>query len=129
MARRTWKLDWDWKSRYPYVQNQVERAAERGLEEAAQKAVDEANVPVRSGALKRSGRAEVAFPVAVVHFGSTGHSERGRATEHYAIPNHESFRYKHPRGGTPKFLARQIHPGQELLNTIARHIRRVVERG
>ncbi|MEB3367419.1 hypothetical protein [Saccharopolyspora mangrovi] len=126
---RSWRLDWDWNSRYPYAQRRIEQAAERGLKEAADKAVSEADVPVRSGALKRSGRADVAFPVAVVSFGATGHSERGRDTRHYAIPNHESFRYKHPRGGTPKFLTRQLHPGTELLETIARHIRRVVDRG
>lgn len=126
---RSWRLDWDDKTRFRYVQRRIEQAAEEALKEAADEAVSKADVPVRSGALKRSGRADVAFPVAVVSFGATGKSERGRDTKHYAIPNHESMSYKHPRGGTPKFLARQLHPGKELLETMARHIRRVVERG
>lgn len=129
MPRSSWRLDWDWDSRFPYVQKRIEEAAERGLKEAADKAVEDADVPIRSGALKRSGRSDVAFPIAVVSFGATGRSERGRETKHYAIPNHESMRYKHPRGGTAKFLTRQLHPGTELLEAIADRIRRVVERG
>lgn len=129
MARGEMHLDWDWDSRiFSYVIPQIERASEQGLDAAGRKAVADADVPVRSGALRRSGRSDVTFPMVTITFGTTGHDETGRATSHYAIPNHENMSYRHPRGGSAKFLTRQLHPGHELLDVLARHIRRVIDR-
>jgi hypothetical protein len=121
------RLDWDWDSRLARVEAAVEQACEDALEAAADKALAEADVPVRSGALKRSGRADVAFPVAVVHFGSTGTDPRGRGTEHYAIPQHQRYDYQHPRGGSARFLETQLSPGRRLYELMAVRIRRVIE--
>ncbi|MDA3624250.1 hypothetical protein OU415_02310 [Saccharopolyspora sp. WRP15-2] len=121
------RLDWDWDSRFARVQAAIQEASEDALEAAADKALADADVPVRSGALKRSGRADVAFPVAVVHFGSTGSDPRGRGTEHYAIPQHQRYDYTHPRGGSARFLEYELSPGRRLYEVMADRIRRVIE--
>lgn len=126
MASRAW-LTWRHDSNTEYVAQRVQEACEDALRQAGGEVVRKADVPVRSGALKRSGRVDVYFPTAVVSFGLTGQSERGRATRHYAIPQHQRFDYHHPREGSPLFLSRELSNGRELLQKMADRIRRTIE--
>lgn len=122
------RLDWDVRWHGDEVAKLVEKAGADGLREAGQQAISDANrlIPKRSGALMKSGRVDVVFPVAVVSYGLSGRDPQGRDTRHYAIPQHQRFDYTHPRGGVPKFLERQLVPGRKLLETIAERIRRVI---
>lgn len=126
MASRV-ELRWNHHSRTEYVAKRVQEASEAALREAANEALRRADVPVRSGALKRSGRVDMVFPVAVVSFGLTGRSERGRETRYYAIPQHQRFDYKHPGEGSPLFLARSLSDSDHLFRVMANRIRRTVE--
>ncbi|WP_017974369.1 HK97 gp10 family phage protein [Actinopolyspora halophila] len=124
MAGRS--LDWDMRWRGDEVQGVVQEASEHALEVAGEQAVEDARqgAPVRSGALRASGRSDVVFPLAVVTFGASGRSERGRDTRFYTIANHQRFDYEHPQGGGPKFLVRQLNPGRKLHELMAEVLRR-----
>lgn len=125
MARR---FDWDMHWRGDAVGELVEKAAREGLRDAAEQALRDSNqtVPKRSGSLMRSGRVDITGLTAIISYGLSGRDERGREVKYYAIPQHQRFDYTHPRGGTPKFLERQLSPGRKLLETIAERIRRVI---
>jgi len=94
--RSRWDLNW----RGDQIASTVEAASVDALREAGRAAVEDIreDTPFRSGALYRSGRVDVFQKHAVVSFGQSGKSDRGRPTRHYAIPNETRKHYQHTRG-------------------------------
>jgi hypothetical protein len=77
-------------------------------------------VPILSGDLARSGR--VVGPYA--HQG--GQQMTLEFTEDYALDQHENPNYKHPRGGTSKYLVKAINDHlDELKGIVGEEIRNI----
>lgn len=102
----------------PNVQKQVEQAATEGLGAAARELLAESNrrAPKLDGHLRGSGKAVVKGKQAAVGYDSP-----------YAVKQHEALRFRHPGGGSAKFLELALRLNSEKLQQIiAERVRREI---
>lgn len=107
-------LEWSGEA----VAARISKAAQRGLQNAANVVLDEAvnRAPIETGALRGSGKTAVSGMEAAIGFGSG-------TTAQYAIVQHEKIGYQH-KDGEAKYLENAVRAKQgDVLNIIADEIR------